>query len=84
MSINSPRAPQLLLLLGLFGIFMPNAQAQELKCSVSVDISQLQGPSYTHLRDLQAPLSEYLSDFSWTEDVFEEVEQIDCRFQIHL
>ena len=82
MSIKSLRAPQWLFLLGLFGILSPKVEAQELKCSVSVDISQLQGPSYTHLRDLQAPLSEYLSDFSWTEDVFEEVEQIDCRFQL--
>lgn len=60
------------------------AAAQELDCSVSVDYSQLSGSDYSYLQNLERRIEEYLNDHTWTDDRFQEVERIDCSFEVLL
>ncbi|MBL7978861.1 MAG: DUF4835 family protein [Bacteroidetes Order II. Incertae sedis bacterium] len=55
-------------------------QAQELRCSVSVNYNLLQGNDFTFLRDIQSTLEQYINDRVWTEDRFEKDERISCSF----
>jgi len=68
--------------LGLLALAAPVARAQELNCSVSVNISQLQGAEYQFLSELGVEVERYLDGRSWTEDVFADRERIDCSMQI--
>jgi hypothetical protein len=65
----------------LVGLLRP-AAAQELRCTVTVNISALQGTEFTYLTDLQEEITRYLNDRSWTDDVFLERERIDCSMAI--
>ena len=77
------RRPLFLLIL-LLALAVPrgSATAQELRCSVTVNISALQGTEFTYLTDLQEDITRYLNDRSWTDDVFLDRERIDCALQI--
>lgn len=63
---------------------VPGVQAQELNCSVNLDISQLSGSDFDYLRDLETRVREYLNERRWTEDRVEPEERIDCTFQIFI
>ena len=77
------------ILLGLgFGLMVlagsapRGVQAQELNCSVNVNIAQLSGSEFTFLRDIGPIVEEYMNDRNWTEDQFQEYERVDCLMQI--
>ena len=69
------------LLIGLLSFAHPG-RAQELRCTVTVDIRALQGTEFTYLNDLQEDVARYLNDRSWTDDVFLDRERIDCAVAI--
>jgi hypothetical protein len=56
--------------------------AQELNCAVQVNYQTLTGTDNDHLNDLQLQVREYLNERRWTEDRFDEEEEIECSFQI--
>ena len=58
------------------------ARAQELNCQVSLARQSLSGSEYAYLDDLRDAVSRYLNARSWTDDVYEADERIDCQFQI--
>ena len=67
-----------LLLLPLIGV-LP-ARAQELNCRVSVDIRQLTGTDYGHLRtDFREQVELYFNTQPWTDDTFLDEERIELR-----
>lgn len=59
-----------------------STQAQELRCTVTVNISALQGSEFTHLNDLREEIGRYLNDRAWTDDVYLERERISCGIDI--
>lgn len=69
------------LLLGLLALGT-QVRAQELRCTVTVNISALQGSEFTHLNDLKQEIERYLNDRAWTDDVFLDRERIDCSMAI--
>ena len=58
------------------------ARAQELRCTVNVNISALQGTEFSHLNDLREGIERYVNDRAWTDDVFLERERIDCSISV--
>lgn len=70
-----------LFLMSLFA-FLSRAQAQELRCDVSVNYQQVSGTEYTFLDELAPRVEEYMNQRSWTDDRFRDVEQIDCDMNI--
>jgi hypothetical protein len=71
----------LVLLLVALAVAAP-ARAQELRCNVSVNYSALSGTEFGFLADLKNNVEEYLNTRSWTQDVFDDVERIECTVQI--
>jgi hypothetical protein len=49
---------------------------------VSVNYTQLSGSDFTFLGDLQLHIDEYMNKHRWTEDTFQENEQIECAIQV--
>lgn len=56
--------------------------AQEFNCEVRVNTDQLEGSSFEHLDELKPVLEEYINEYKWTNQNFEEEERIDCQIQI--
>lgn len=54
--------------------------AQELKCSVTVNTSQLQGTNKQVFETLQSALNEFMNGHHWTDLVYGTNERIDCSF----
>ena len=74
--------PLLLSLAAALLLAAPEARAQELRCTVGTNRSQLQGDEYVFLDELRQDVADYLNGRAWTEDVFQERERIDCSIQI--
>ena len=73
--------PIVILVLALAGL---SARAQELNCDVSLSRQALSGSEFAYLDDLRDAVARYLNARSWTDDVYESNERIDCRVQIAL
>lgn len=66
-------------------LFLPlTLIAQELKCTVRVDIRSLSGTEYSYLRNLEQQISSYLNERNWTNDIFQDVERIECQMTINI
>lgn len=73
---------QYLTLLLLVILAVPDlSNAQELDCEVLVKIDQINNANIAYLDQLAPILEEYLNDFAWTEDTFQENERIECTLQ---
>jgi len=70
----------------LFGLFIPlfpfPSHAQELNCTVRVDIQALSGTDFTYLLDLEEQIEEYLNERAWTEETYQDFERIECNITI--
>jgi hypothetical protein len=67
------------------GIFIGttvSAFAQEFNCTVTINTDQLEGSSYAYLEGLKPILEDYINEYNWTKEEFEEEERIGCQFQI--
>jgi hypothetical protein len=60
------------------------AAAQELFCDVRINRAQLQGNEYAFLDDLEVEVARYLNTRTWTDDVYDNRERIDCAFEVTL
>lgn len=69
----------LLALLGATNIF-----AQELRCSISISATEIQGANRTVFQTMQSDLSEFMNNRKWTEHVYEMDERIECNFYIQI
>ena len=81
-----PRARFTLLILGLLfsGWIRLSAtvQAQEFNCSVVINFNNLTGNDFSFLNELGDRIREYINDRTWTDDVYEDYERIDCSLNI--
>ncbi len=59
-----------------------SARAQELNCQVSLSRQALSGSEFAYLDDLRDAVARYLNARSWTDDVYDSSERVDCQFQI--
>lgn len=68
----------------LFALFFATItlQAQELRCSISINTSRIQGTNRTVFNTLQSALYEYMNGMKWTNNIYMEEERIDCSFFI--
>lgn len=78
------RLRRIALALALAGaITLVDVRAQELNCTVRVNISKLSGSDYTFLQEFEQRVDEYLNQRRWTNDDYREFERIDCQVQIN-
>jgi hypothetical protein len=70
----------------LFLVFLvsSNAFSQELNCNISVGTSQVQGTNKQVFETLQKALSDFMNNTTWTSNVFEINERIECNFLLNI
>ena len=72
-----------ILFCGILFLMLPTqALAQEFECVVEINTDQLEGSSFEYLKNLKPTLENYINDYQWTEEDFEELERINCQIQI--
>ena len=59
-------------------------QAQELKCSVSINSDQVQGTNKEVFNTLKQSIEEYVNTLRWTNMTFQEKERIDCNMDLDI
>lgn len=59
---------------------VPFCAAQELRCTVEVNSSAIEGTSKSVFESLQQSIIEYLNETKWTNAVFSPNEKIECNF----
>lgn len=62
--------------------FAPEAKAQEFNCTVTVNYSQLSGSEFSFLRELEEKVELYINERSFTRDIYQDFERINCLIQI--
>lgn len=65
------------MLIAAFAAF--SASAQELRCTVEVNTSKIEGTNKSVFETLQTAMSEYMNETKWTNATFSPVERIECR-----
>ena len=68
------------LLIGFLLSLAVGAQAQELKCTVNINSSQIQGTNKQVFETLQTALNDFMNNYRWTDLVYATGERIDCNF----
>jgi hypothetical protein len=69
----------------LLAVFLTgSANAQELRCNVSVSAQRIQGANQNLFRTMQADLYEFMNNRKWTEHVYSYDEKIKCNILIRL
>lgn len=63
-----------------FMLLTTSMLAQELKCTVTVNSSQIQGTNKQVFETLQTALNDFMNNYHWTEFVYGTNERIDCNF----
>lgn len=68
---------------GLFYAFIiTTAHAQEFNCEVNLNTERLEGNSFDYIDNFDVIIENYINDYQWTEEDFEEEERILCQIQI--
>ncbi|MCM1377650.1 MAG: DUF4835 family protein [Clostridium sp.] len=57
-----------------------SASAQELRCTVEVNSSKIEGTNKSVFETLQASISDYLNETKFSNATYSNVERIECRF----
>ncbi|WP_290872337.1 DUF4835 family protein [Gracilimonas sp.] len=63
-------------------VFETAVSAQEFNCNVDINIEQLEGSSFDYLQNLKPTLENYINEYNWTNEEFQQEERIDCQIQI--
>lgn len=66
----------------LFTVFSTTTFAQEFDCTVNLNTEQLEGSSLDYLENFKPILENYINEYSWTDENFQEEERITCQIQI--
>lgn len=80
MDINNYLKP--VWLSSLLCLFSLMVHAQELRCTVQVNSSQVEGSSKELFDNLQQSVTDFLNTTQWTNLTFQETERIDCSMMI--
>jgi len=67
----------------LFGVFV-SAEAQELRCSISLSTQQIQGSNRSITESLQTALNEFVNTRVWTNNAFSTEERIECSMMMNI
>ncbi len=59
-------------------------EAQELKCRININRSQIQGTNEELFRSMNRDLYEFMNNRKWTRHVYTNNERIECQIQINL
>lgn len=59
-------------------------QAQELRCTVTVNFNKIKGANPATFKAMQAALTQFVNERSWTTDQFSQEERIACNLIIQL
>jgi hypothetical protein len=58
--------------------FAAEISAQELNCNISINSSKIQGTNKDVFNTLRSAMSDFMNNTTWTNNVFESNERIDC------
>lgn len=73
------------LIFSFLGLILPAISvAQEFNCEVTINNRQISGASYDYLSELETALENYINDYRWTNDRYQDHERIRCNWQIVL
>jgi hypothetical protein len=72
----------ILIIIVLLDNFILNCQ--ELKCSISINSSQIQGTNKDVFNTLTSAVNDFMNNTIWTNNVFEVSERIECNMYINL
>ncbi len=75
---------RLLILIPLAIFFLSSANAQELRCNISISYPKIQGANKTVFETMQSDLYEFMNNRKWTDQKFAMDERIECSFFIVL
>ena len=73
-----------LLLTSVLMLMLLSANAQELKCNVTVNAQKISGVDQRVFQKLQQTVYEYMNNRAWTQDVYAPDEKIECSLLIIL
>src|SRR5690625_6667415 len=68
----------------LIALFPYVLSAQEFDCSVNINDRQISGSSYDYLSELTTDIENYINNYRWTNDTYQENERIKSSMQIVL
>ena len=69
----------------IVALFFPvNVKGQELLCNVQVISNQIQGTNKQIFETLQKAIYEFMNNTSWTNNVFEINERIECNLLLNI
>ncbi len=67
-----------------FYFFFIQVHSQELNCNITVNTSKLPGTNKQVFITLQKSLSDFMNNTTWTNNVFELNERIECNFLFNI
>lgn len=73
---------QRLLFIITFAVFALASQAQELRCTVTINSDQVQGTNKEVFNTLKQSIEEFVNTSRWTNLTFQEKERIECSMLI--
>jgi len=68
----------------LFLLMTVSSAAQEIRCSISANTTQVQGSNRSVFQSLQTALNEFVNQRVWTNHVFTSEERIECSMMINI
>ena len=63
-------------------IGMLQANAQELRCTVTINSDQIQGSNISVYNTLKQSIEEFVNNTKWTDLTFQERERIECNMML--
>jgi len=68
------------IVVGILCLLAVSVNAQELKCNVTINSSQIQGTNKQVFETLQTALTDLMNNYRWTDLVYATGERIECNF----
>jgi len=68
------------IVIGILCLLAVSVNAQELKCNVTINSSQIQGTNKQVFETLQTALTDLMNNYRWTDLVYATGERIECNF----
>lgn len=68
------------ILIGIGLLLALSVSAQELKCNVTINSSQIQGTNKQVFETLQTALNDFMNNHRWTDLTYTAGERIECNF----
>ena len=83
LKLNSVKKKLAVIFFGVF-LLVNNTNAQELRCNIQLVTQQIQGSNKQVFRTLQTAIYEFVNNRSWTQNMYDPLERIECNILINL